>query len=86
MLSFRSFIVSNVIFASSSHFEFIFVYGVKERSNFTDLYESALELSKACACSGHVLQVFGTSEEANVAFLLLFAFVVPFHVTYQISG
>ena len=51
------------------------------------MYESALELSKACACSGDVFQVFGTSEEANVVpFLLLFAFVVPFHVTYQISG
>ena len=34
----RSFMVSCLIFKSLSHFEFIFVYGVRECSNFTDLH------------------------------------------------
>ena len=34
MFSSRSFIVSGVIFRSSIHFEFIFVYGVRKCSNF----------------------------------------------------
>ena len=34
MFSSRSFIVSGLIFRSLIHFEFIFVYGVRELSNF----------------------------------------------------
>ena len=33
--------VSCLIFKCLSHFEFIFVYGVRERSDFTDLYAAA---------------------------------------------
>ena len=33
----RSFMVSGLLFKSSGHCEFIFVYGVRECSNFTDL-------------------------------------------------
>ena len=36
--SFRSFMVSCLIFKSLSHFELIFVYGEKVYSNFTDFY------------------------------------------------
>ena len=38
MLSSRSFIVSSLTFRSLIHFEFIFVYPVKEYSNFTCLH------------------------------------------------
>ena len=41
----RSFMVSCLIFKSLSHFEFIFVYHVRECSNFTDLHE-AVQLSE----------------------------------------
>jgi len=34
----KSLMVSCLIFKSISHFEFIFVCGVRECSNFTDLY------------------------------------------------
>ena len=34
----RSFMVSGLMFKSLSHFEFIFVSGVRECSNFIDLY------------------------------------------------
>ena len=34
MLSFKSFIVSGLMFRSLIHFEFIFVYGVRKCSNF----------------------------------------------------
>ena len=34
MISSKSFIVSDLIFRSLIHFEFIFVYGVRECSNF----------------------------------------------------
>ena len=40
MFSFRSFMVSCLIFRSLSYFEFIFVYGVRECSNFIDLHAS----------------------------------------------
>ena len=36
----RSFMVSYLIFKSLSNFEFIFVYGVRECSSFTDLHAS----------------------------------------------
>ena len=38
MLSSRSLIVSYVIFRSFSHFEFIFVHGVRVCSSFIDLH------------------------------------------------
>ena len=38
MFSSRSCMVSCLIFRSLNHFEFIFVYGVRECSNFTDLH------------------------------------------------
>ena len=38
MFSFRSFIVSDLTFRSLIHFEFIFVYGVRESSNFILLH------------------------------------------------
>ena len=38
MFSSRSFIVSGLTFRSLIHFEFIFVYGVRECSNFIDLH------------------------------------------------
>ena len=41
----RSFMVSCLIFKSLSHFEFIFVYGVRECSNFIDLHV-AVQLSQ----------------------------------------
>ena len=45
MFSSRGFRVSCFIFKSLSHFEFIFVYGVRECSNFTDLHE-VIQLSQ----------------------------------------
>ena len=45
MFSSRSFMVSCLIFKSSSHSEFIFVYGVRVCSNFTDLHV-AVQLSQ----------------------------------------
>ena len=44
MFSSMSFLVSCLIFKSLSHFEFIFVYGVRVCSNFSDLHE-AVQLS-----------------------------------------
>ena len=38
MFSSRSFMVSCLIFRSLNHFEFIFIYGVREYSNFIDLH------------------------------------------------
>ena len=38
MFATKSFIVSNHTFGSVIHFEFIFVYGVKECSNFIPLH------------------------------------------------
>ena len=43
--SFRSFIVSNLIFRSLIHFEFIFVCGVRECSNFI-LFHAAIQFSQ----------------------------------------
>ena len=37
MLSSRSFMLSCLVFKSLSHFEFIFVYGMRVYSNFIDL-------------------------------------------------
>ena len=45
MFSSRSFMVSCPIFRSLNHFEFIFVYGVRECSNFTDLH-AAVQFSQ----------------------------------------
>ena len=45
IFSSRTFIVSCLIFKSLSHFEFIFVYGVRECSNFIDLHV-AVQLSQ----------------------------------------
>ena len=45
MLSSRSFEVSYLILKFSSHFEFIFVYGVRMCSNFVDLHV-AVQLSQ----------------------------------------
>ena len=45
MLSPRSFEVSYLILKFSSHFEFIFVYGVRMCSNFVDLHV-AVQLSQ----------------------------------------
>ena len=45
MFSFRCFIVSGLTFRSLIHFEFIFVYGVRECSNFT-LLQVALQFSQ----------------------------------------
>ena len=38
LFSSKSFIVSDLTFRSSIHFDFIFVYGVRECSNFILLY------------------------------------------------
>ena len=38
MFSFRSFMVSSLIFRSLIHFEFIFVYGIRECSNVVLLH------------------------------------------------
>ena len=38
MFSARSFMESCLMFQSLSHFEFVFVYGVRECSNFIDLH------------------------------------------------
>ena len=45
MFSPRSFMMSCLIFKASSHFESMFVYGVRECSNFIDLHE-AVQLSQ----------------------------------------
>ena len=45
VFSFRSFMVSCLIFRSLNHFEFIFVCGVRECSNFIDL-RVAVQLSQ----------------------------------------
>ena len=44
MLSSTTFMVPSLIFKFVSHFEFIFVYGISECSNFIDLY-AAVQLS-----------------------------------------
>ena len=44
MFSSRSFMVSCLVFKSLSHFEFVFVYGLRECSNFIDLHV-AVQLS-----------------------------------------
>ena len=38
VISSRSFMVSGLMFKFLSHFKFIFVYGVRECSNFIDLH------------------------------------------------
>ena len=40
VFSFRSFMMSCLMFKSLSHFEFIFVYGVRVCSSFIDLHEA----------------------------------------------
>ena len=45
MFSFRSFIVSSLTFRFLIHFKFIFVYGVRECSNFT-LFRVAVQFSQ----------------------------------------
>ena len=45
MFSFKSFIVSGLIFRSLIHFQFIFVYGVRKCSNFI-LLHLAIQFSK----------------------------------------
>ena len=45
MLSSTTFMVPSLIFKFVSHFEFIFVYGIRECSNFIDLY-AAVQLSQ----------------------------------------
>ena len=45
MFSSRSFIVSGLMLRSLIHFEFIFVYGVREHSNFT-LLDTAVQFSQ----------------------------------------
>ena len=45
IISSRSFTVSYLMFKSISHFEFIFVHGVRVCSNFTDLH-AAVQLSQ----------------------------------------
>ena len=47
MFSCRSFMVSYIVFKSLSHFEFIFVYGVRVYRNFTDLHV-AVKLFQHC--------------------------------------
>ena len=42
MFSSRSFTVSHLVFKSLSHFEFIFVYSMRDCSNFIDLYAAIL--------------------------------------------
>ena len=46
MFSFRSFMVSCILFRSLNHFQFIFVYCIRECSDFADLHE-AIQLSQA---------------------------------------
>ena len=46
-VSSKSFIVSSLIFRSLIHFEFIFVYGVREYSNFIRLHV-AVQFSQHC--------------------------------------
>ena len=64
ILSSRSFKVSCLIFKSLSHFEFIFVYDVRECANFIDLHAavqlSQLHLLKSRVCisrRSHVIYV-----------------------------
>ena len=45
MFSSRSFMVSCVAFQALRSFEFVFVYGVRVRSSFTDFY-AAVQLSQ----------------------------------------
>ena len=45
MFSSKSFIVSSLTFKSLIHFEFIFVHGVREYSDLTDLH-AAVKLSQ----------------------------------------
>jgi len=45
MFSSRSFMVSSLMFKSSSHFEFIFVHGVRICSSFIDLH-AAVQFSQ----------------------------------------
>ena len=53
MFSSKSFIVSGLTFRSLIHFEFIFVYGVKECSNFIFLHVAALGLFLRSGSSAH---------------------------------
>ena len=62
MFSFKSFIVSCLTFRSLTHFEFTFVYGIRECSNFILLHVAAqfsqhhvLKMSGECIFLGSVL-------------------------------
>ena len=48
MLSSRSFMVSCLMFRSLNHFKFIFVYGVRECSNFIDLHVAVQVICYVC--------------------------------------
>ena len=54
MFSSKSFIVSGIILRSLIHFEFIFVYGIRECSNFIFLYV-AVQFFQAPFIEGIVL-------------------------------
>ena len=51
MFSSKSFIVSGLTFRSLIHFEFIFVYGVREHSNFI-LLHVAVQFKTFCLLTG----------------------------------
>ena len=48
MFSFKSFIVSGLIFRSLIHFQFIFVYGVRKCSNFILLHVQFSSVAQSC--------------------------------------
>ena len=84
MLSSRSFMVSCPVFKSLSHVEFIFVYGVKVCSNFTDLRE-AVQLSqhpllKDCLPA---LYILASSAEDSLPIGVMLFFSLKVHIVGQ---
>ena len=78
MFSSKSFIVSGLIFRSLIHFEFIFVYGVKECSNFILLHVavqfSQQHLLKSVFSPLCILAPFVTDQVTRGAWAYLWAF------------
>ena len=82
MFSSRSFIVSDLIFQSLIHFEFIFVYGVRKCSNFSLLHLgvqfSQHHLLKRLSSPLYIVASFDKDKEPIGRWVYLWAFsLVP---------
>ena len=77
MFSSRSFTVTCLIFKSLSHFEFIFVYGVRVCSNIIDLY-AAVQLSLH-----HLLKRLCFLHESSLLFVSISVSISAFQSLFQ---